>query len=182
MSYLAQVSACAAYRIYYSAAGLPLYACFIGYYSANGLNIHSRVDAVTAVSCVCTNLLHYQTAQQMLSSQLDRCELTSSGQQTERPKRCKVVLKQVSFDRGVYEQLRSDTPLTASSTDDYWQQEQQQLQQLQQYQQSSAAAPVQLRVAVAAPPAALRSDRNDRFQPTATATTSATANAVRHAT
>jgi hypothetical protein len=62
----------------------------------------------------------------------------TSGQQTERPKRCKVVLKPASFDCGVYEQLRSDTPLTTSSTDEYWQlqQEHQQQQQQQQQQQS----------------------------------------------
>jgi hypothetical protein len=49
---------------------------------------------------------------------LTHLQLTSS-QHTDRPKRCKVLLKPTSFVCGVYEQLRSDTPNTISSSDEY---------------------------------------------------------------
>jgi hypothetical protein len=164
-------------------------------YTTTNMFVYELVSTCNCYICYTTTMIHRCYRRNLVGVRFNRVadaiaayddllqlQLTSSGQQTERPKRCKVVLKPASFDRGVYEQLRSDTPLTTSSTDEHWQQEQQQLQQLQQHQQSFTAAPVQLRVAVAAPPAALRSDRNDSLQPTATATTSATANAVRHAT
>eukprot|EP00953_Heterococcus_sp_UTEX-ZZ885_P013226 7562-Heterococcus_DN1.PRE.1 len=166
-------------------------------YTSANMFVYELISTCNSYNCYNTTMIHRCYRRNLLDVRFNRVadaiaayddllqlQLTSSGQQTERPKRCKVVLKPASFDCGAYEQLRSDTPLTTSSTDEYWQQQQQhqQCQQQQQQQSSAAVAPVQLNVAVAAPPAALRSDRNDSLQPTATATTSATANAVRHAT